>query len=389
METRYAQLHGACATPSRFIKPLGIVSDTPPPPPPHPDIVFVVCSGDFCPLPLVDAWATLQPARSPIAAEMNARTSRAQLRRHLLLPKSAQKQVSLAHAKYLQVRSVTVSRTMNGRTPTTPPDLPASLRGTHATFPAPPCYTLLKRSEWEHAGPRCFCAPCDVNATAQSLRDATTKTQYEQKRAVAARCKRPGAMQTQTCSPCTTLRPPPRDVNANAQPPRYARDPSSKAVPSAPADENAPAQCERHYPAPPPMRTPLRSPLRLVLDTPPVPHHALPAPARYVFVPLPVPPQSCRLRRPLSNVLPTPAQSVPTAQMRPGVNAPTRCKRTRTRRPAAGFAPASCAGSPCPAATFAAAPARCKHLRARPHARHANARPPNDANECEGAPLRR
>ncbi|KAJ7871331.1 hypothetical protein B0H13DRAFT_2060558 [Mycena leptocephala] len=35
----------------------------------------------------------------------------------------------------------------------------------------------------------------------------------------------------------------------------------------------------------------------------------------------------------------------------------------------------------CTTATFA----RCKHLCARPHARHAKARPPNDANECERA----
>ncbi|KAJ6558344.1 hypothetical protein B0H19DRAFT_1261868 [Mycena capillaripes] len=67
-----------------------------------------------------------------------------------------------------------------------------------------------------------------------------------------------------------------------------------------PADENAPAR---------------------------LPRHALPTPTRYVFVPPPC---------------------LPAVQIRPRVNAPARCKRTRTRCPAAGFTSIPCAGSPVP-----------------------------------------
>lgn len=164
METRCAQLpsHGECTTPSRVLKPFCIVSGTPPPHPPHPNVVLVERSGDPCPLPLVDAWATLQPALSPIAAETNARTSRAQPRRHVPLapPKSAQKQVSLAHAKRLQVSSVTVSRTMNGRTFTTPPDLPASLRGHPCNLPRCTAHTESPLAiQTQMHRPSCFRAP--------------------------------------------------------------------------------------------------------------------------------------------------------------------------------------------------------------------------------------
>jgi hypothetical protein len=150
---------------------------------------------------------------------------------------------------------------------------------------------------------------------------------------------------------------------------------------------------------------------------------------RRTSVPLPEPPQFCRLRRSLSNPLPTPAQSCPPpklvlARMRPhGANekevarplvshplpgsplsrgAPARCKHLRARpyahhadgRPPNGAnqwnaLPPLISLRPClasvPPRLSRPTPVRCKRLHARPHARHMTACPPSDANECEGS----
>jgi hypothetical protein len=69
METRVAQLHGACLTPSRFLKPLNVLSGTSPPPLPHPDPVIVGCSRQQ--EPSASTFGGCSGARS-----WNARTSR-------------------------------------------------------------------------------------------------------------------------------------------------------------------------------------------------------------------------------------------------------------------------------------------------------------------------
>ncbi|KAJ7826059.1 hypothetical protein B0H13DRAFT_1918333 [Mycena leptocephala] len=72
---------------------------------------------------------------------------------------------------------------------------------------------------------------------------------------------------------------------------------------------------------------PCAAPLRLVLDTPPVPHRALPAPARAA----PIMQAAAAIIQcaalPLPSLCPP-----PTTQKRPRVNAPARCKRTPPRR---------------------------------------------------------
>jgi hypothetical protein len=225
--------------------------------------------------------------------------------------------------------------------------------------------------------------PISAFAPAPSLFSDSSQPQPLSRPPPRSRCERYRAMQTRTC-------PALRDANTNAQPLCYAPRSASamRTLPllsrPPPADENAPAQCPRRC------ERPCAAPLRLVPDTPPVPHRALPAPARYVFVPSPVPPQLCRPRWPLSNALSCPC---PVSAHRPKASS---CERARTVQtnanppPRRWFRPRPPAlVRPCPAVTFAAAPARCKRPRAYPHARHANIRPPNHANECERAPPHR
>lgn len=83
-----------------------------------------------------------------------------------------------------------------------------------------------------------FAPPHDVDANAQPLHDVTTKTHCEQKRTVAARCKRPGAMQTQMWSPAAARRP------LLSYPPRCFRTHTPAAfVPAAPLLSHSPPLC--------------------------------------------------------------------------------------------------------------------------------------------------
>ncbi|KAJ7916839.1 hypothetical protein B0H13DRAFT_2658096 [Mycena leptocephala] len=197
-----------------------------------------------------------------------------------------------------------------------------------------------------------------------------------------SRCKPYRAMQTRTC-------PALRDANTNVQPLCYARA--------------APVRCGRSrcfHGRPLPTRTPLRS-APADANAPAQPHCGSSPIRRQCPTVLCLRPRGMYLyrRQRCPNYAgrgghyptrcPAPAQSLPAAH-HPKASS---CERARTVQtnaaPPLVSYPPPCAGSPCPAVTFATASARCKRLRTRPHARHANIRPPNHANECERAPPRR
>ncbi|KAJ7916829.1 hypothetical protein B0H13DRAFT_2658090 [Mycena leptocephala] len=333
--------------------------------------VLVGCSGDLCPLPLVDARSNLQPALSPIAVETNTRTSRAPPRLHPLpaSPKSTPKSRLPPTPKTCKCMVCVCCETNACISPHLL-DLPHRYNTHRAYLPDSPAHPLCRPE---------FVAYLDANANMQLLCEANAL-----RRAMRTLMRSPRYATDFVPTPCIPIRPIAAFAPAPSlfsRPPR--RNHSRFRARHLAADVNATARCKPKRARPWAMQTPTRNPCAM---------WTLPLLSR------PPPPMRTPLRSPAA-ARPRYAASAPpccacTRASLPAAHRPkaSSCERARTVQtnanppPPLVSYPPPCAGSPCPAVTFAAAPARCKRLRTCPHARHANTRPPNHANECERAP---
>ncbi|KAJ7912285.1 hypothetical protein B0H13DRAFT_2271638 [Mycena leptocephala] len=449
VESQRAQRHSAHATAARFLIPLCIFSCSPAAAFAPPNPVFVECSGQRAPsvstsggcngarssnartsrtpsalspartrAPLAhSAYSTCSPhRRSPV------KTTRLLHTRNLHVPR-----ISIIRSKHIHVAHISTRRAVLMRTVATDANVNEKVqRPCDAPKGAPVAFTTASaqwkrplrpsaRREREGASlPDSFCLlRCQFRARARAHAMRTLR----------ARSRAMQMMET----------PPPRDANMNAPASQTAFTPAPQLRCQFRVPAPAPTRCEPSAPAlrhvnecavcrcfcPDPRCFPIRPPIMNIaanansrrdadasaaftpdVNVPNTPAQPAVARSRYAAIvrrAQPAPTRYLHRRQCRPNYAgcsghyptrcPAPAQSLPAAQMRPRVNAPTRCKRTRTRRPAAGFAPAPCAGSLLSRATFAAASARCKRLRTLTHACDANVRPPNDGER--GPPRRR